>query len=320
MLPITYTLTQSTQWIETLHRQLPSTLADNTLTLLPEVGTGTIRVFEIQPGLYVTYIDVQLNRPVQLHRVPASSNDHFIVNFHISQTTILKETEHNSYQLGLSNQSVLLSSAMTQTKLSLPTHQPIHVFNITFSKAWFETNLQENNSTLSHLLSQEVGIYLFENLDYTLSQTIAGFRAQPEQFSKINLFARVLQILSHFFDKVENRAHTQSKSIAPADLKALMAVRHALEQNWDTPQSNETLASSAGMSLSKFKGLFKQVFGITPYQYHLQYKLDKAKEMLLQQQHSISEVGYLIGYSNLSQFSKAFKKYHGQLPREILGA
>jgi AraC-like DNA-binding protein len=46
--------------------------------------------------------------------------------------------------------------------------------------------------------------------------------------------------------------------------------------------------------------------------------MQKAKMMLLSGNYSIKDVGYTLGYSNLSNFTLAFKKEFGQLPSEVL--
>ncbi|MDE0535476.1 helix-turn-helix domain-containing protein [Tenacibaculum sp. L6] len=96
-----------------------------------------------------------------------------------------------------------------------------------------------------------------------------------------------------------------------------MKVRKVLDTNPEKEILLNDLSGIAGMSLSKFKRLFKQVLGTTPYKYHLKNKMEKAMETLQQGNYSVSETGFLMGYSNLSQFSKAFKNHFGILPSEV---
>jgi AraC-like DNA-binding protein len=46
--------------------------------------------------------------------------------------------------------------------------------------------------------------------------------------------------------------------------------------------------------------------------------MDKARTMLLTGQYSIKDVGYALGYTNLSNFTLAFKKAFGLLPSDLL--
>nr|WP_255551783.1 helix-turn-helix transcriptional regulator [Aridibaculum aurantiacum] len=75
----------------------------------------------------------------------------------------------------------------------------------------------------------------------------------------------------------------------------------------------------AAMSPSKLKNSFKEIYGMPVYQYYQKHRMNKAKAMLLSRKYSVKEVGMELGYSNLSNFAKAFKKSFDQLPSDILG-
>ena len=74
------------------------------------------------------------------------------------------------------------------------------------------------------------------------------------------------------------------------------------------------------MSTTKLKTKFKQVYGMKLYEFYNRNRLEKAKEMLKSGHYSVKQVGYDIGFSNLSNFAKAFKKEFGMLPKDMLGA
>ena len=46
-----------------------------------------------------------------------------------------------------------------------------------------------------------------------------------------------------------------------------------------------------------------------------QYRIQKAKLLLQSHQHSIAEVGYMVGYTDPTYFTSVFTKYTGQSPR-----
>jgi AraC-like DNA-binding protein len=82
--------------------------------------------------------------------------------------------------------------------------------------------------------------------------------------------------------------------------------------------SIETLSRTAMMSSTKLKTRFKQVYGMKLYEFYNHHRLLQAKEMLRTGNYSVKQVGVNIGFSNLSNFAKAFRKEFGALPREIL--
>jgi AraC-like DNA-binding protein len=46
--------------------------------------------------------------------------------------------------------------------------------------------------------------------------------------------------------------------------------------------------------------------------------MQKARLMLLSGNYAVKDIGYTLGYSNLSNFTLAFKKVYGKLPSDVL--
>ncbi len=103
------------------------------------------------------------------------------------------------------------------------------------------------------------------------------------------------------------------------DLEALKDVMRILSDNQlNKFPSIESLSRKATMSSTKLKTRFKQVYGMKLYEFYNHHRLEQAKEMLKTGRYSVKQVGINIGFSNLSNFAKAFKKEFGLLPKEIL--
>ncbi|MBG1263070.1 helix-turn-helix domain-containing protein [Nostoc commune] len=86
----------------------------------------------------------------------------------------------------------------------------------------------------------------------------------------------------------------------------------------DRPLHLAELAAVAGMSQYHFCRLFKQSMGVAPYQYVLQQRMEKAKELLHQGKHKIAEISLLVGCADQSRFAKQFKKHFGVTPGLLL--
>lgn len=78
------------------------------------------------------------------------------------------------------------------------------------------------------------------------------------------------------------------------------------------------LAEISGISQYHFCRLFKHSMGIAPYQYVLQQRMEKAKELLQQKKHAIAEIALLVGFADQSRFTRHFRKHVGVTPRMFL--
>ncbi|MBC8172260.1 MAG: helix-turn-helix transcriptional regulator [Chitinophagales bacterium] len=74
------------------------------------------------------------------------------------------------------------------------------------------------------------------------------------------------------------------------------------------------LAASVALSEFHFFRTFKQVYGISPYQYQLKKRLACAKEQLLSHGHSVTEIAHTTGFADIHSFSRSFKKSFGLSP------
>jgi AraC family transcriptional regulator len=75
-----------------------------------------------------------------------------------------------------------------------------------------------------------------------------------------------------------------------------------------------TLAGLARLSTYYFCRAFKQSFGVPPHRYHTGRRIEQAKVMLAARQHSVTEIGLTLGFSDTSSFTAAFRKITGQTP------
>ena len=75
------------------------------------------------------------------------------------------------------------------------------------------------------------------------------------------------------------------------------------------------LAQLLGMSQFHFSHLFKQSLGIPPYQYLLQQRIERAKQLLKQKKRSITEIAFECGFNSHSHLSKKFRQSTGMTPK-----
>jgi len=79
----------------------------------------------------------------------------------------------------------------------------------------------------------------------------------------------------------------------------------------------DQMAAAACLNKFHFLSNFKQLFGVTPHQYLMEKRLQKAFDLLKQQRHSVTDVCDLLGFESIGSFSNQFRKRFGTPPSQI---
>ncbi len=166
----------------------------------------------------------------------------------------------------------------------------------------------------SDLESKEIFSFNIKHPEKLLNtiKNIEGKRLVKNNFYKIesikDTYSIILQLLK------------QSNSLyVPSEKKQLLnPVIEYIAENYTQKIKNDTLADISGFSTVYFRKLFKEVYGISPIEYIKNLKIKKAKEMLHSDYGNISDIALSLGYQNIYDFSRDFKKHTGISPSKYI--
>ncbi|MBP1989928.1 AraC family transcriptional regulator [Paenibacillus eucommiae] len=108
----------------------------------------------------------------------------------------------------------------------------------------------------------------------------------------------------------------QIKDMNPRELD-LHTSFNLLHKNYAKKLTVTELAAHIGLSTSRYTSVFKQYTGLSPQQYLIQYRLQKAKELINNTQLNIRQIAALVGFDDQMYFSRLFKKYEHMSPIEF---
>ena len=77
------------------------------------------------------------------------------------------------------------------------------------------------------------------------------------------------------------------------------------------------IAGAIALSPSHFSRLFKKETGLSPQEYLIHVRLDRAKSFLLRSRKSVTEIALQCGFSSSAHFSSSFMKRFGKTPSEF---
>jgi AraC family transcriptional regulator len=99
--------------------------------------------------------------------------------------------------------------------------------------------------------------------------------------------------------------------------KLVRAVEYIQDQ-LDTDLTVSGIAQAVGMSPDNFTRLFKESTGQSPYQYVVEARVRKAKELLTTGKFTISEAAHHVGFVDQSHLTRHFKRVFGLPPKTLL--
>ncbi|TSJ43246.1 AraC family transcriptional regulator [Mucilaginibacter corticis] len=144
-------------------------------------------------------------------------------------------------------------------------------------------------------------LILFRELINAVQASLTGY---PQQIAGITL--QILGLINNIAEHHEYNDDPVGKLIS----KAKFIIQESFEDNLDM----ENLARELPMGYSAFRKAFKRITGESPNQYHLNLRLERAKNLLATTVLNISEIADQTGFESVFYFSKLFKKKNGISP------
>lgn len=106
------------------------------------------------------------------------------------------------------------------------------------------------------------------------------------------------------------------KERQPDEKDLSRAVQDYIEAHSAERFSLQEMAGALFVNGSYLLRVFKRSMGITPLSYHHRIRCQKAKDLLVQTDRTISEIGEAVGFVSPSHFSHIFRKTVGCSPSE----
>jgi AraC-like DNA-binding protein len=166
---------------------------------------------------------------------------------------------------------------------------------------WFEKGKMGKNITIHSILNQKEMLIPFEEaVDFTRSQ-----RRALQQF----LISCVTRILAYL---IEDR-NIKSDSPVPDIIERS---KNIFEKSIYHPMDMDELTRILNINYQTLLDQFRKKMDMTPYQYFLQLKINKAKELLMEGTLSIKEISYKLSFDSPYYFSRLFKRKTGVSPSQ----
>jgi transcriptional regulator GlxA family with amidase domain len=99
----------------------------------------------------------------------------------------------------------------------------------------------------------------------------------------------------------------------------LACATEAMEAHLDEPWPITRIARAAGVSARHLQTLFCDNLGVSPYAHYLALRMNRARRLLIETRLPALEIAERTGYASPASFTRAYRRQHGESPRETRG-
>ena len=319
-----FTAAPGFDFIKQFAEQINVPVRDNLLEIPKSMGEGYVRKVGFGDDFRLTIHRYILKEDLIIKRNPAIQSNNVRTIFFYSNKEDLEVKYNNEENIPFSQKkdsSILLSTNDLRTEIRFPAGSNIQyvVVGITANRLQSVLSIENPNSTIKTITAENASFLFFESLDPEMQLLLKNIVSVDMNNSMNNFYVqiKVQELMYLLFSKLSLRENTTFKSINSNDAQKLLVIRNEILNDLSTPPVLNELAIIASMSETKLKQLFKQTFGDSIYNYYQKARMEEAAFLLKQAKHSVSEVGYELGFSNLSHFSRLFEKQYGITPKKF---
>ncbi|MDV3951640.1 AraC family transcriptional regulator [Elizabethkingia anophelis] len=216
--------------------------------------------------------------------------------------------------------SVMIGTSRLNTDDVISIHSNTATINIEIDAHYLNSLFYsyEKSPILKGLL-QNAQPYLFEQVLYSSLQEIVNdiiSENTEEVFELFFLRVKAEELICRLLMDLGKRDGKQLYALNVHDIEAIYRIKVLIIEDLGVPPVISELSVIAGMSPTKLKRLFSQIFGNSIFSYYQDLRMKEAAALLREKKYSVSEVGYKLGFTNLGHFSRIFKQHIGMSPKK----
>jgi YesN/AraC family two-component response regulator len=169
---------------------------------------------------------------------------------------------------------------------------------------------------ITHYHSEELAVWAFR-------ARVWDYMVHPLSLEEIVLRLETLLRIRNEPNSPASRTMYSSKEFIPIELRfcanavkqgtTLPAISY-IEKNFGETVRVKSLADLCSMTAAQFSLRFKRENGVSIRDYLIQFRINKAKQMLENPYSSVTDIAFAVGFNDLSHFTRLFKRYSGSLP------
>ncbi len=127
-------------------------------------------------------------------------------------------------------------------------------------------------------------------------------------------------LLASRFVELVSGGQRNAVKISPRDRRRAVEAALWLDARCSCDIGLQQVSDQARSSPFHFLRVFSRVVGVTPHQYLIRARLRRAARLLADSRRAISDIAFDVGFGDLSNFVRTFRRAAGASPRQFRGA
>lgn len=192
--------------------------------------------------------------------------------------------------------------------------------SISISAEYLRNFLQEEAEHFDYLFNRANNFWIEELMTDDILRTVNEIvrKEEPGAMKSFYYKMKAMELLFYLFESLKKRGNATGIKLNGKEIQAIYQVRDKIVSSLSQPCTIAELKQIAGMNELKLRKIFTQVFGMGIYHYYQNLRMKEAARLLREDDLSVSEAGYQMGFENLGHFTKVFEKHIGKKPKKYL--
>lgn len=284
-----------------------------------EFGTGAIRIHPVRKGISYSVNDMTYSRDLSIRTTKETLGEHICFYAYLSGSAHFT-FEKRSFGMRAGGADIFTGGYDRSLFQRIPQHTRIQVVGVLFDHDTFQ-QVTGRHSKEIHDLATGIPAPKAVQMPGIMRKTVRQLAVRDigEADEALFLEAKVLELVSHHLGRLRQISHEPGNVESPRDKSFAERIHYAaeiLERRMADPPGVFDLADAAGLNHNQLTRGFRETFSRTPYQYLRTIRLATARDLISQQGLTVTEAAFQVGYTNLSNFAKLFKKHFNINPSE----
>ncbi|WP_068474080.1 helix-turn-helix transcriptional regulator [Saccharicrinis aurantiacus] len=308
-------------YIKALHDVLGGEFSVDSYKLENGDSSIMLQSVEVIDGMELLLTDARYNKHVVIERIADGESDYIHISFFKKG-----QVPHTDLDRRLLIEADTLLGAYVHNGLfpfvtEFPANMKVKTITYKLTKGAFLNLLPEADHLYKSLFGTQDPVAYHMPLSTQVERlTDDIFYFNEQDYGRVAFIkARAIEAFCVFIMNAEQHLIEGGlKGLHKEDYSKLLLIKEKLLSSFNQKITIQGLSEEFGVSVSKLKRDFKTLFDCSIYQFYTHAKMDEAYRLLKTGNLNITQVGFELGYTNMSKFTEMFKKVKGILPNEVV--